>query len=87
MGPRLVGGNYCLGQGLEVFHRLRVGQLAVLEVARLEVDRDRKHLGPEPGQHRTELGVQCKEVMVCGAHSHQPARLRFADRHATNSDW
>ena len=48
------------GQRLQVGGGPRVGQLAVLEVPRLQVDHARRHVSAEPGQHRAQLRVDAR---------------------------
>ena len=63
------------GQCLEVSHRLRVGELTVLEVAGLQVDRPRQGMRTEPGKYRAELGVDAEVVVVSGTHDHEAAHF------------
>ena len=71
----LVHRNDSLGQGLDSGDGLRVGQLAILELARLEVNPAGHQVSAKPSQHRPKLGVDREVVMVRRAHPNQPANL------------
>ncbi len=74
-GEGVVSGDDGGGEGLEVGYDLGIGELAVLEVAGLEVDSGGSKDCAEPAEYGAELGVHGEVVVIGTTHSDEAADL------------
>ena len=71
----LVHGNDGGDQSMELSDGFLIGQFSILEVAGLEVDRSRYHVGAEPSKHRPQLAIDGQIMVIGSSHCNQAAHL------------